>query len=250
MLEQTSSAPGTTAANPAAPSGGAETTDARARRPRGLVRKAILDALSSAREVLGTATKTDYAPVLAKAGINEAFVATMQEKVNAVAQAVAEVGRTTVEKRGTSKQEEDLKLRLLELIGVIQSKAKIKYDVGHPARAKYQINARVLNSRPKIEAAADSILATLKSEPLDNVTPEELAAFEAAAQAYMKVQTAQTGDHAKASASRIDMEASAKELMVLRRRIQYAVDACWPPGRKEHAHIRVEFKMNPDRLLR
>ncbi|CAM3112105.1 hypothetical protein [Rariglobus hedericola] len=226
-----------------------ETPAQAAKRNRSLVNQGHAADITLAGEIANTAELPAYATILAGEGIDAPFLTNLRSKITEAAALVANAGGKTSAKETTTKAEETRKAALLELIGVIQARAKRKYPMGDPLRANYFISEPIAANRAVLETSTRSIIAHLATDELPGMKTGDVPALEAALAAYLAVQTIQAGDQSGASGARASYEAKVKEVSRLRREIQYAVDAHWPAKKKANAAIRIEFKLSPDRAL-
>jgi hypothetical protein len=220
-----------------------------AKRSRSLVNQGHAAEITLAGEIANTAELPAYATILADEGIDAPFLTNLRAKIAEAAALVASAGGKTSAKETTTRTEEARKAELVELIGVIQARAKRKYPVGDPLRANYFISQPITASRTLLETSTRSILAHLATDTLPGMKPADVPALQAALDAYLAVQTTQAGEQSGASGARASYEAKVKVVARLRREIQYAVDALWPAKKKTNAAIRVEFKLSPNRAL-
>jgi len=224
------------------------TTDAKIKPARSIINKKLAAELTLALELANTAEKVTYATALAAEGIDTALLLKLRTTIKAANKLVASAGGKTAEKGTTTDSEETAKAKLLQLLGVIQTRAKRKYKkAGDPQRAKYYIGQNIGKSRTLLESSSQAIIEQLASDTLPAMKPEDVPALEAAREAYTSVQTTQSGDQSDATTARSQLEAKVKEAAELRREIQYAADAIWPAEQKVNAGVRIEFKIPPDR---
>lgn len=205
--------------------------------------------LTLASEIANTASKASYATLLADEGIDAAFITGLRVKITEARAFTAGATGKKADKKSDTRREDDLKKALLEKIGVIQARAKRKFKPGDPQRAKYFIGKPIESSRTLLETSTQTLLTNLAADSLPGMKPADAPALQAALDAYMGVQTDQTGSQSDASSARTSFETKVKEVADLRREIQYAVDAVWPAGKPANAAIRVEFQISPDRAM-
>ncbi len=206
--------------------------------------------LALAEAILGSAENTDYAPKLVDEGIDADFVAKLHSKIEEADKLLASAGSKTADKRTSTRSEETLKTKLLRRVSTIQTRAKRKYKtLGDPMRAKYYIGEPIGDSRSLLESAAKAILVHLKTDTLPGGKPTEVTALQTALSDYIRGQTAQTGDQSEATTARFLLAGKVKEIVDLRRDVQYAVDTLWPSDDPTNAGVRVQFKVPANRPL-
>ena len=220
------------------------------KRTRSGINQADAAELTLAGELAATAAKPAYAAKLADEGIDAPFLTNLGDKIAEAQSLLASAGGKKADRKSTTLREEELKADLLELIGVVQSRAKRKYKTGDPQRAKYLIGQPVESSRAMLESGTRTILENLDEDDLPGMKPADVAALRDALTAYCGVQTDQSGDQSAASSARGNLSAKVKEVADLRREIQYAADAAWPAGKKANAPIRAEFQIPPDKAMK
>lgn len=219
------------------------------KRTRSDTNQADAGELTLAGEVAGTAAKADYAADLAGEGIDAAFITGLRAKIREAGTFTASAGGKKADKESDTQREEDLKNALLELIGVVQARAKRKFKLGDPKRAKYFIGQPIESSRTLLETSTQTIVTNLATDALPGMKPADVPALQAALDVYKGVQTDQSGNQSGAAMARAKFEAKVKEVADLRREIQYAVDAVWPASKPANAAIRIEFQIPPDRAM-
>jgi hypothetical protein len=221
------------------------------KRSRSLINKALSAELTLAGELAETAKKTDYAAALAAEEIDAAFITGLLALIDEANGFLTSAGGKTAEKQTTTESEDALKKELLAQIATVQARAKRKYlKTGDPQRAKYYIGQNIGISRTVLESASQAIITRLATDTLPGMTPAAVAALQTARDAYLAVQTAQSGDQSGATTSRSQLEAKVKEVADKRRQLQYAADATWPATKKVNAGVRTEFKLPPNRALK
>ena len=92
-------------------------------------------------------------------------------------------------------------------------------------------------------------LLTLASDTLPGLKPAHKTALEAALADYKAIQTTQTSAQGDATGARGQLDTKIAEIADLRREIQYAADAVWPPEDPANAGTRGEFQIPPDKAL-
>ena len=70
-----------------------------------------------------------------------------------------------------------------------------------------------------------------------------LSAAEGRRETYVKTRTAQSAESGKRALNRAQRTALLKSVTARRKKIQYAADSLWVPGRPERAQARAEFKL-------
>ncbi|MFA6289611.1 MAG: hypothetical protein WC661_19700 [Opitutaceae bacterium] len=221
------------------------------KRSRSLINKAQSAELTLAGELAETAKKPEYTAALAAEEIDAAFITELTDLIDEANGFLTSAGGKTVEKKTTTDSEETLKKKLLAQIATVQARAKRKYlKTGDPQRAKYYIGQNIGISRTLLESASLAILTRLGTETLPGMTPAAVTKLKDARDAYVKVQTTQSGDQSGATTVRSQLEAKVKEVAAKRRQLQYAADAAWPSTEKVNAGVRTEFKIPPDRALK
>jgi len=239
-MPEESTSPTTTPAGPA-----------KTKRTRGPINQALVDELTLASQLATTAEKPEYATPLADEGIDAAFLTTLRATI---AEADALVGGATGKsagKKAVTRQEEALKDALLAELAKIQTRAKRKYQrAGNPSRGKYFIGERIGSNRALLERATRAILETLKTDELPGLKPADVTALTAALDAYVGIQSEQSGGQSGATTDRALLEARVKAVADQRRELQYAADLLWPAGKKANAGIRTEFGLPSNKALK
>lgn len=220
------------------------------KRTRADMNQADAAELTLAGELASTAEKSAYAAPLAGEGIDAPFILNLRTKIEQAGGSTASAVGKKAAKKSDTKREEDLKNDLLEKIGVIQARAKRKFKLGNPQRAKYFIGKTIEASRVMLESSTETILVNLGGDALPGMKAGDPLALKNALKAYRDVQTDQSGNQSGAAGARGDFEAKVKEVADLRREIQYAVDAVWPSSKKANAAIRIEFQIPADRAMK
>ena len=221
------------------------------KRSRSLINKAQAAELTLAGELADIAQKPEYVSALAEEEVDAAFITELTNLIEVAGGLLTSAGGKTAEKETTTDSEEDLKKTLLARIAAVQARAKRKYlKTGDPQRAKYYIGQNIGISRTLLTSSSLAILTRLGTETLPGMTPAAVTKLKAARDAYVKVQTTQSGDQSDATTVRSQLEAKVKEVAAKRRQLQYAADAAWPATEKVNAGVRTEFKIPPDRALR
>ena len=232
-----------TADTPAAPA------RAKTRRTRSLINKTYAGQLAIAGDIAAAAVKPEYAEALAAKGIDAAFIATLEAQIAEGGQFITDAGDKIAERKSATNAKKAAKAVLLELLGVIKARAKLKYPrLGDPQRARYCIGQKLALSRNFLSAGAQVIINHLEAGDLPDVTPAEVAALKAALETYRTLNTAQTDDQCGATTARFRCATKVAEVTELRRKLQYA--AAWPATRATSAGIRSEFKLPKNRALK
>ncbi len=220
-------------------------------RTRAPVNRAFSREIVLAREIAATAQKDVYAPLLAAEEIDAVFIEKLLQAIEAAHVLLAAAVGNTTDRKSDTRSEQALKDALLLRIATVQARVKRKYPkAGTPARSKFYIGQLLSNSRSLLDSGATAILFALAAEPVPGMKPADIAALRTALAEYRAVQTDQAGDQSHATTSRSRLKDQVGEVAVLRRQLQYAVDAAWPAREKGNAGVRVEFKLNPARAMR
>ena len=205
--------------------------------------------ITIAGEVARVALLPKYATYRIDEEIDSAFVLALQAKCTEASAFLAKAGSSTTTKETTTREEDALKATLVARISAIQGRAKRKYGPDDPKRADYFIGEGIARNRNVLETSARSIFKHLETNTLPGIKPLHRTGLKAALDAYLNVQTEQATGQSDASQARIDFLGTVKEIGVLRRQIQYAVDVVWPAKNKTNAPIRVEFGLPANRSL-
>ncbi len=215
------------------------------------INKELIDEINLADEVATEASSVTYAAALATKSIDAAYVADLTAKIVEANGYMTDAGDKSAKRKSTTITEQKRRATLLECIAVVQACAKLKYaDLKDPLRATYYIGVQFSSSRTLLKSSSQAILNRLAAEPLDNVKPEDIAALQAARDAYVAAQTTQTDDQVGITIAHSLFEAKVKVIAQMRRHIQYAVDAIWPCSRTTNAAVRVAFKLLADHPAR
>jgi hypothetical protein len=214
-----------------------------------VVNQAQAAELTLSRELAQVAAKPEYASALAAEDIGAAFIAGFLQKIGEGEALMSGAVGKTADKESITQREDGLKEALLAEIGKVQTRAKRKYKPGDPMRAEYFIGKAIEPRRALLETSTRAILTSLAADTLPGMKAEDTTALQGALDAYLGVQTEQTGGQSGATTGRDLLEAKVKEIADLRRQIQYAADTLWPAAKKTNAGIRTEFKIPADRKL-
>lgn len=227
------------------------TEPAKTKRTRGPINQALVEELTLAGQLATTAEKPEYAAALADEGIDAAFLTALRA---AIAEADALVGGATGKsagKKAVTRQEETLKDALLAELAKIQTRAKRKYQrAGDPNREKYFIGERIGSNRALLERATRAILENLKTDELPGLKPADVTALTAALDAYVGIQSEQSGGQSGATTDRALLEAKVKTVADQRRELQYVADLLWPASKKANAGIHTEFGLPSNKALK
>ncbi len=225
------------------------TPPAKPTRTRSLINQAWVAELSLAGQLCDVASKTEYASLMADEEIDADWITALRAKITAAQGKLNLATGGTADKSTATRSEEDLQADLLAALAKIQKRAKRKYKLGDPQRKKYFINARVDTNRATLEEAVDNVLRTLATDTIPGVTAALKTALTQALADYRGIQGTQTGAQGDATTARKQLETAIPEIADLRREIQYAADAVWPPEDPANAGIRGEFQIPPDKAL-
>ena len=221
------------------------------KRARSPINQALIDELDQAEQLAATTEKAAYVQSMIDEGIDSDFLENLRAKIGVADTLLATATGNTIDKKITTRQEETLKLDLLDKIQAIQKRVKRKYKAADdPMREKYFIGERIGSNRPLLERATRAILATLATDTLPGLKPAEVTALNTALTTYTNVQPTQTSGQSDATTNRALLEAKVKEVADLRRELQYAADTVWPTRNSANAGIRVEFKIPPNKALK
>lgn len=219
------------------------------KRPRSPVNQAHAAEFTLSRELARVTAKPEYADPLAGEGLDAAVIVDLVKKIGEGEALMSGAVGKTADKEAITQREGDLKQAPLGVIGKVQGRAKRKYKPGDPMRAKYFIGKTIEASRSLLETSTRAILTSLATDTLPGMKAEDTTALQAALDAYLGVQTEQSGGQSGATTGRGLLEAKVKEVADLRQQIQYAADTVWPAAKKTNAGIRTEFKISADRKL-
>jgi hypothetical protein len=220
-------------------------------RTRGLVNQNLLDELSGADEIVAVTRKDGYAVKLAAGGIDATKITALTAAIASARTLAAQATQGTTGRQGVTQTEAELFDNLVDKIKEVQKRARQKYDATEPLKLKdYAVAQRFDNSRSLLEQTAANVLEKLKTDTLPGITPEKIAALQAALAEYQGVQGDQTGAQSGATTARKELEAAVDGIIAKRREIQFAADAEWPHTNPAHAGIRAEFKLPPDRVMK
>lgn len=222
---------------------------AKPKRTRAAINQAWVAELTLAGQLCDTASKVEYATQMADEEITADWIAALRAKLAAAQGLLNTATGGTADKSTATRSEEQLQADLLAALAKIQKRAKRKYKVGDPQRQKYFINARIESNRATLEEAVDNVLRTLATDTLPGVKTAHKDALQQALTDYKGIQGTQTGAQGDATTARKLLETAIGEIAELRREIQYAADAVWPPENPGNAGIRGEFQIPPDKAL-
>lgn len=225
------------------------TPPAKTKRTRAPINQGWVAELSLAGQLCDVASKTEYATLMADEEITADWITALRAKITAAQGKLNLATGSTADKTTATRSEEDLQADLLAALAQIQKRAKRKYKVGDPQRQKYFINARIDSNRGTLEEAVDSVLRTLATDTIPGVKTAHKDALQQALANYKGIQGTQTGAQGDATTARKQLETAIPEIADLRREIQYAADAIWPPENPAHAGIRGEFQIPADKAL-
>lgn len=234
-----------------ASSGGSTSTEGGHRVPT--PNEALLKELHKAEKVCLKAQTAEYAVKLALREITpEEVTATLTKILQARAKAAlaALATQATTGKQGVTGREESLKTTLLACVAEIQKAAKQKARKTPLNLDDYFVGKRLDKSRALLEQLAGQIIAKAGTSSLPGITPAKITAATTALNAYVAVETDQSGAQSDATDERAALKTMVREITDTRIAIQLAADAEWPHGDPANAAERREFQLPVDRPLR
>ncbi len=186
------------------------------KRPRSPVNQAHAAEFTLSRELARVAAKPEYADPQAGEGLDAAVIADLVKKIGEGDALMSGAVGKTADKEAITQREGDLKQAPLGVIGKVQGRAKRKHKPGDPMRAKYFIGKTIEASRSLLETSTRAILTSLATDTLPGMKAEDTTALQAALDAYLGVQTEQSGGFWSLSSRRSAVEPRPTSAVVLR----------------------------------
>jgi len=181
--------------------------------------------------------------------VTPAFMTQLGTDLQGMSQYTGGASQAALDSKLDTGDEATAKKSLLDKIHYIQSKARMKYPNGNPARDEYSIGANIDVSRPALEATAGNILNKLKTDTLPKITAQHSSDLQTALTAYQKTKVTQVGGKGDAKDTRTQLAQMVESLAVRRRQLQHAADGEFPFNDPASAGMRQKFNLPPDRPL-
>ena len=216
----------------------------------GLLDKHQLAEISRTNTIYGVASDpATLAKIQDDQIVTPAFMTQLGTDLQGMSQYTGGASQAITDAKMDTGDETTAKKSLLDKIHYIQSKARMKYPNGNPARAEYSIGANIDVSRPALETAAGNIFNKLKTDTLPKITAQHGADLQAALTAYQKTKVTQVGGKGDAKDTRMQLSQMVESLAVRRRQLQHAADGEFPFNDPASAGMRQKFDLPPDRPL-
>jgi hypothetical protein len=204
--------------------------------------------LTKASEICIAAQKPEYAPALATRGIDAAFVTAL---VNLIV-AASQQGQRAVDCDGACKDarqaEATAAKTLLESLQALQAAARSQHLPENAGRLEsYYVGQKLDQSRPLLEGYSQNILNKANEERPSGIDTAVIQRVQGERAAYVAASTARSTESGKSKQGRAQRDALVKEIIAQRKKIQYAADSLWPPGKPESAQARAAFKLPANR---
>jgi hypothetical protein len=224
--------------------------DGKTPKHHGLLDKHQLAEISRTNTIYGVASDP---AILAKIQddqiVTPAFMTQLGTDLQGMSQYTGGASQAITDAKMDTGDETTAKKSLLDKIHYLQSKARMKYPNGNPARAEYSIGANIDVSRPALETAAGNIFNKLKTDTLPKITAQHGADLQTALTAYQKTKVTQVGGKGDAKDTRTQLAQMVESLAVRRRQLQHAADGEFPFNDPASAGMRQKFDLPPDRPL-
>ena len=218
--------------------------DPTAKRSRSDLNQAQQAELTKAAEICTVALKVEYASGLARRGITNDFVTTLANDI-LVAGGKA---RTAVEsghaRKAATRIEKETEQKLVESLRELQAAARQKHLPENPALlGQYYVGQDLAANRPTLEAISQNVINKANEERPPGVDTGLIVRVTNERTAYVKAGASQTDKAGKAKLGRAERESMVKDIIVRRKKIQYAADAQWPARKPQNVQARVDFKL-------
>lgn len=214
----------------------------------GVIDKRTANELSKANEVFTAALQTEYAGELLKAQVTAAEVTGYQN----IAKICAQKAKQAVDCDKLSQQatldQSTAAAELITSLRTIQGAARKKYLPERPAELeKYLIGESIDASRPVLESSSQSLIDNAYADRPAPVDTAFIVKTEGQRQDFVDEKNAQSGEGTKAEQLRAERDDLLKEVIVGRKKIQYAADTLWPAKKTSSIQARKDFKLPKDR---
>jgi hypothetical protein len=224
--------------------------DSKTPKHHGLLDKHQLAEISRTNTIYGVAGDPDtLAKIQDDQIITPAFMTQLGTDLEGMSQYTGGVSEAKTDSKLDTGDEAVAKKSLLDKIHYIQSKARMKYPNGNPARAEYSIGTNIDVSRPALETAADTIFNKLKTDTLPKITAQHGADLKQALDDYKKTKVTQVGGKGDAKDTRTQLAQMVESLAVRRRQLQHGADGEFPFNDPASAGMRKKFDLPADRPL-
>jgi hypothetical protein len=130
-----------------------------------------------------------------------------------------------------------------------QAAARQTYEATNPAKlGEYFIGDRIDTNRATLDNAAQGIVARMNEQRPDGVNTDFITGIEGKRTTLAGKDAAQALEQERATAERASRDSQYRDIVLDTRKIQYAVDAAWPPG-PVNAAVRRRFRIPPHRAF-
>jgi hypothetical protein len=189
-----------------------------------------------------------YAEAMAHQKITAQFTGTLLSDIEeARAKSSGAVDATSRAEADTDAVQASMQ-KLIQALRQVQAAARKEFRNSNPSKLNaYYIGERIDANREILEECAQGILANAGVDRPGAVNTEFVVRAEAARSAYTQSKLAKVSGQSQAKTKRLERNAAVASIVQRRREIQFAADAQWPPNVPEHAAVRAEFGLSPNR---
>jgi len=200
--------------------------------------------------ILLAALDPNYKPPLLTTKIVEGDLTDMGNNIAACRETSGQALQKSISHEAKVIDEGLAKGGMLDTLNILQGAAKDKFPKGSPDRKKYMINEDLAGaSYENTLGLTQSVLTQLTLDPLSDqgVTPDEIAGFSSARDAWILAHKVADDEDKAASALRDDRDTLQKSVNDMRHTIRSAADRKWPHTDPANAGTRKKFALPLDR---
>jgi hypothetical protein len=219
-----------------------------ARRAASRLHQAQVRDLAKAEQICWAAQKPEYAEVLARHQVDEAFVTALLNDIHAARQKSSAAVDSTAAKKDAVASEQAAAGALMRSLRQTQAAARQLHQFADPAKLQsYHVGERIDANRPVLDQCSQGIIAQAGEERPPGIDTAFIERAETERAAYLNAQSTRASARSRARAERSARDAQVESIQQRRMQLQFAAEAAWPAGVPAHAAVRTEFCLPAER---